>query len=130
MVAEAAEADAPLTVDTRPVIRAIETDRVRGVPPAVIARRFHTTLGQVALDVARLLRARTGIGRVVLSGGVFLNGLIAAEVETLLAADEFQVYCHRVVPPGDGGLCLGQLAVAAASASLPKERERVLGNTG
>ena len=129
-VAEASEADAPLTVDTRPVIRAIETDRVRGVPSAVIARRFHTTLGQVALDVARLLRARTGIGRVVLSGGVFLNGIIVAEVETLLAADGFQVYCHRVVPPGDGGLCLGQLAVAAASASPPEERERVLGNSG
>ena len=124
------ELAAPAIVDTRPLIRAIDEDRRRGVPSAVIARRFHTTLADVALDIGRALRARTGLKRVALSGGVFLNGLLTAEVETRLCEDGFQVYRHRVVSPGDGGLSLGQLAVAAASVSEPKERSRVLGNTG
>jgi hydrogenase maturation protein HypF len=113
---------ATLTVDTRPLIRAIEGDRQSGVPPASIARRFHTTLVAVVRDVARVLRDRTGLARAALSGGVFLNGILAAEVETQLAKDGFDVYRHRVVSPGDGGLSLGQLAVAAARIGPPKER--------
>ena len=127
---EASEPAAPLTVDTRPLIRAIEADRRAGVARAVIARRFHTTLAAVVGEVARLLRDRTGLSRAALSGGVFLNGILTAEVETLLASDGFAVYRHRVVSPGDGGLSLGQLAVAAASVAASKERSRVLGNTG
>jgi hydrogenase maturation protein HypF len=121
-IVEASERGAPLTVDPRPLIRAVEGDRVRGVPRAVIARRFHTTLAHVVLEVARLLRIRTGIERVVLSGGVFLNGILTAQAQTLLASDRFEVYRHRVVSPGDGGLSLGQLAVAAASVSQTGER--------
>ncbi len=127
---DASEPAAPLTVDTRPLIRAIEADRRAGIARAVIARRFHTTLTAIVGEVARLLRDRTGLSRVALSGGVFLNGILTAEVETLLASDGFAVYRHRVVSPGDGGLSLGQLAVAAASVAASKERSRVLGNTG
>lgn len=114
---DAPETTAPLTVDTRPLIRGIEHDRLAGMAPAVIARRFHSTLVNIVRDVAEVLRTRTGLLRVALSGGVFLNGILATEVETLLAADGFEVYRHRVVSPGDGGLSLGQLAVAAASIS-------------
>ena len=109
-----AEPDAPVVVDTRPMIRAIEEDCRRSVAPAVIARRFHATLGAVVRDVADLIRARTGLNRVALSGGVFLNAILTAEVETQLVESRFEVYRHRLVPPGDGGLSLGQLAVAAA----------------
>ena len=127
---EAAEPTAPLMVDTRPLIRGIEQDRRAGAMPAVIARRFHSTLAEIVRDVVQILGARTRLRQVVLSGGVFLNGILAAEVESLLAATGFEVYRHRVVSPGDGGLSLGQLAVAAAVVTAPKERSRVLGNTG
>lgn len=121
-LADAADPGAPLTVDTRAVIQAIVGDRQRCVPPADIARRFHTTLSDIAQAVARVLRVRSGVGRVALSGGVFLNGILTAELETRLAKDGFEVYRHRVVSPGDGGLSLGQLAVAAAMVGGGKER--------
>jgi hydrogenase maturation protein HypF len=113
-LSEPAEPDAPLVVDTRPLIRAIAEDCRRGVAPAAIARRFHATLGAVVRDVADLMRARTGLNRVALSGGVFLNAILTAEVETQLVESRFEVYRHQLVPPGDGGLSLGQIAVAAA----------------
>ena len=119
---EAAEPTAPLTVDTRPLIRGVEQDRRAGVMPAAIARRFHSTLAEIVTDVVRVLGSRTGLRRVALSGGVFLNGILAVQVESLLAAAGFAVYRHRVVSPGDGGLSLGQLAVAAAVVMAPKER--------
>ena len=56
-----------------------------------------------------------GLRVVVLSGGVFLNALLTGEVEASLNANGFCVYRHRLVPPNDGGLSLGQLAVAAAA---------------
>jgi hydrogenase maturation protein HypF len=119
---EAIDAATPMTIDTRPLIRAVDDDRRRGASPAVVARRFHTTLADVVRNVARILRARTAIARVVLSGGVFLNAILTVELETRLAEDGFEVYRHRVVSPGDGGLSLGQLAVAAARIAGPKER--------
>ncbi|MEO5568083.1 MAG: carbamoyltransferase HypF, partial [Gemmatimonadaceae bacterium] len=79
---DAQETGAPLTVDTRELFRTIAGDTRRGVLPADIARRFHTTLGDVAQAVVRRLRAQTGIARVALSGGVFLNGILTAELET------------------------------------------------
>jgi hydrogenase maturation protein HypF len=64
--------------------------------------------------VCHSLRAETGLDAVVLSGGVFLNALLTAEAAARLEGEGFRVYRHRQVPPNDGGLCLGQLAVAAA----------------
>ena len=56
---------------------------------------------------------RTGLQRVVLSGGTFMNGLLTGEVLRRLMRKGLAVYRHRLVPPNDGGLSLGQLAVAA-----------------
>jgi hydrogenase maturation protein HypF len=61
------------------------------------------------------IRQATGLGDVVLSGGVFLNALLTHEATARLTRDGFRVYRHRLVPPNDGGLSLGQLAIAAAS---------------
>ena len=104
----------PAVVDTRPLIRAIAADRLARVDPAVIARRFHRTLAAAATAVCKTIRESAELDRVVLSGGVFANAMLTAELETTLAVGGFQVYRHKIVPPGDGGLSLGQLAVAAA----------------
>jgi hydrogenase maturation protein HypF len=107
------EAD-PLVVDTRPVIRAVVTDVQSGTAVPVIARRFHATLVELIAAVCGRIRAGTGLDAVVLSGGVFLNALLTSEACARLARDGFRVYRHRLVPPNDGGLALGQVAVAAA----------------
>jgi hydrogenase maturation protein HypF len=100
-------------VDTRPLIRAVAEDAAAGVTAPVIARRFHTSMVEIITAVCDRIRADTGLGEVVLSGGVFLNALLTAEVCTRLEEVGFRVSRHRLVPPGDGGLSLGQLAVAA-----------------
>jgi hydrogenase maturation protein HypF len=64
--------------------------------------------------VCHQIRQATGLGIVVLSGGVFMNALLVAEVDARLLRDGFRVYRHQRVPPNDGGLSLGQLAMAAA----------------
>jgi hydrogenase maturation protein HypF len=101
-------------IDTRPMIRAVAAEATGGVAAAVIARKFHTTVVDLVAATCERIRRDTGIREVVLSGGVFLNVLLTREVTGRLARDGFQVYRHRRVPPNDGGLSLGQLAVAAA----------------
>jgi hydrogenase maturation protein HypF len=104
----------PYVIDTRPLIRAVVEDVNRKVESAVIARRFHATLVDVIGHVCNRLREETGLGVVVLSGGVFLNALLTCEVCAHLRQRMFRVYRHHLVPPNDGGLSLGQLAIAAA----------------
>jgi hydrogenase maturation protein HypF len=109
--------DAPLVVDTRPLIRAVVEEAEQGICAGQIARRFHSTLVELIAAVCAWIRQASGIEAVVLSGGVFLNALLTGEVGARLGSDGFRVYRHRVVPPNDGGLSLGQLAVAAACTS-------------
>jgi hydrogenase maturation protein HypF len=108
------ETPEPLVIDTRPMICAVAADVAKGVTAGLVARRFHSTLVELVAAVCGQLRGQTGIGYVVLSGGVFLNALLTREVQARLTADGFRAYRHRLVPPNDGGLSLGQLAVAAA----------------
>jgi hydrogenase maturation protein HypF len=108
-----AEAGGPFVVDTRPMIRAVADETTRGVSVPHIARRFHLTLVDLVARVCVRLRQECGLSAVVLSGGVFLNALLTGEVTTRLAREGFRVHRHRLVPPSDGGLSLGQLAVAA-----------------
>ena len=108
-------AEDSLVVDTRPMIRAVAHDVARGVAPVCIARRFQTTMVDLIATVCGVLRDQTGINVVALSGGVFLDALLTSEASGRLADDGFRVYRHRLVSPGDGGLSLGQLAIAAAT---------------
>src|SRR5262249_46830116 len=112
--------EATLVVDTRPLIRAVAADVARPTEAARIARRFHSALVEIIAAVCNRLRATTGKRTAVLSGGVFLNALLTREVSARLAVAGFQVYRHRLVPANDGGLSLGQLAIAAAHHSGPE----------
>ena len=99
-------------IDARPVIHAVVDDRRRGISPARIARRFHEAvidlIGSACSDL------RDASNHVVLSGGVFQNAIITSGAVERLTAQGFVVHRHREVPPNDGGLALGQLAIAAA----------------
>jgi hydrogenase maturation protein HypF len=103
-----------LLLDPAPVVRRVIADVARGESLGAIARRFHDGLAEGVTEVCLRIRARTGIDRVVLSGGVFVNGRLSATAAHRLEQARFHVHRHRVVPPNDGGLCLGQLAVLAA----------------
>jgi len=102
----------PLQLDFSPLFPDILADLKSGIPTAVIAQRFHVTVAAAAVDVClRLSRAR-GLERVVLSGGVFQNRLLSEMVYTALANQGLQVFTHRLSPPNDGCIALGQAAVA------------------
>ena len=100
-------------LDWRPLVAALLADRARGEAVPRIAARFHQALVDGALAVARLAAA-DGIARVALSGGCFQNRLLSERLAASLRADHFDVLLHRAVPPNDGGIALGQIAVAAA----------------
>ncbi|WP_437965154.1 carbamoyltransferase HypF [Sorangium sp. So ce260] len=103
----------PAVIDFGPLIDAVLGDRRDGVPPGIIAARFHAAL----VDVAEALAAASGLGRVVLAGGCFQNAILAASIRERLAARGVEVYTPRLYPPGDGGLSLGQVFVAARSSA-------------
>lgn len=107
-----------VSINTQPLIRDIARAMQLGHPVALIARRFHRTMAEMIATTVNLLRDETGIANVVLSGGVFCNALLCAEASARLRQHGFRVYLHHRVPPNDGGLCLGQLAVAAAHESF------------
>ena len=103
-------------LDTRPLVRALCADAAAGVSRAAIARGFMDALARCALEQCRALNP--GRLPVVLSGGVFLNQYLLREVTRLLEGDGYAVYSHRRVSPGDEGVPLGQLAVAARRSAL------------
>jgi hydrogenase maturation protein HypF len=114
-----------LTCDPSPVLAGIIADVRAGVPAGSTAARFHRSVAGLVLRVCRVARERHRIGTVALSGGVFANSLLSAGCSRLLREDGFAVLSHRLVPPNDGGLALGQLMIAArADAPEPTEPPR------
>ncbi|HXB36952.1 MAG TPA: carbamoyltransferase HypF [Acidimicrobiales bacterium] len=100
-----------------PVLRAIVADQRAGLATGAMAAGFHAAVARAVGDAATSVRARTGIEVVALSGGVFQNTLLLGLARGELAARGFTVLTHRQLPPNDGGLALGQAAVAAARAN-------------
>jgi hydrogenase maturation protein HypF len=108
-------------IDPRPVLRAIVADLRDGRQVGDIACGFHVAVARLIADSAQRVRSLTGIDCVALSGGVFQNVLIARLARTELARRHFTVLTHRLVPPNDGGLALGQAVIASsAEAGLPE----------
>jgi hydrogenase maturation protein HypF len=103
---------------------AASEDAQGGISAAIIARRFHSTLVRLITATCDRIRGQCGLNTVALSGGVFLNALLTRETVAALSDRGFRVVRHRLVPPNDGGLSLGQIAIAAASlAGNPVEGE-------
>jgi hydrogenase maturation protein HypF len=100
-------------LDPAPVLRSAVADLRGGVPVELIAARFHRAVAAAVAELCRAARDGGGPRTVALSGGVFANAVLDEECAARLEADGFTVLRHRQVPPGDGGLALGQLVVAA-----------------
>ena len=103
-----------MPIDTAPVVEAAAEDCRAGVDPAVIAGAFHAGLAGMIAGVCERLRDSTGVGTAALSGGVFQNQLLVELTVPLLEAAGFEVLLHFQVPPNDGGISLGQVAVGRA----------------
>ena len=104
----------PLILDVGPMLRAIVHDLQEGVPSSLIAGRFHRSVAELLVAICRVAREQTGLKEVALSGGVFQNRLLFEQLLGRLEELNFTVYRNQIVPPNDGGLSLGQAAVAAA----------------
>jgi hydrogenase maturation protein HypF len=100
-------------IDTRPLFAALIEDLRKGLAVGIISRRFHNGLVEVFARLAGLLRERTALNRVCLSGGTFQNAYLLEHLCARLGASGFEVFTHAEVPTGDGGLSLGQAVVAA-----------------
>jgi hydrogenase maturation protein HypF len=110
----------PLRMVATPLWRELMKDLRNDVSTARIAARFHAGVAAGFVQAAARARAVTGAARVALSGGCMHNRRLARLLRAGLEAEGFEVFQHRQVSPGDGGLSYGQVAVAAATL----ERER------
>ncbi len=100
-------------IDAAPVLAALTDDLRDGCPSGPIAAGFHVAVARLIGDAADRLRQKSGAHPVALSGGVFQNVLLLRLARRELAARDHHVLTHRLVPPNDGGLALGQAVVGA-----------------
>jgi len=101
-------------IATSPLITAIFEEVRAGADHARVARRFHQSVADLVSDTCVRLRESTGVNVVALSGGVFQNRLLVELVVPRLSANGFTELRHRQVPPNDGGISLGQVAIGRA----------------
>jgi hydrogenase maturation protein HypF len=94
------------------VIKGIVRDLVKDEEKSKIAAKFHNTIAQMINEVCKSLRKEYGLNSVCLSGGVFQNIFLLDRAYDLLTDSQFKVYTHHRVPTNDGGISLGQAAIA------------------
>ncbi len=108
-----AKHDGMWEVRVGPLLEAILNDIGSGVPVQEIGLRFHETIARLTRDVVVRAARETGISRVALSGGCFQNRLLLRRTMPLLREAGLEILLHRQVPCNDGGISLGQAAIAA-----------------
>ena len=97
-------------LDTAEMMKNLVRERLAGGSPEMLACAFHRTLAEMTAEACGRIRAETGLDVCALSGGVFQNVLFLEEVLARLERAGFRVLRHRLVPPNDGGIALGQAA--------------------
>jgi hydrogenase maturation protein HypF len=100
-------------IEPSSVIVQVVEDLYNNVSRARISAKFHNTVARIILDVCERIRKDEGLPRVALSGGVFQNLFLLRKSLMLLEKQGFEAYIHRIVPPNDGGISLGQVVVAS-----------------
>ena len=108
------EGDGPLEISLRRMMRQLVADLRRGVGVGVLSAKFHNTLAEALLATAQAARDKSRLNVVALSGGVFCNRYLTDRLVERLREEAFEVLLNRDVPSNDGGLALGQAAIAAA----------------
>ena len=106
------ESTEPMQIDLRPAIGEVVRDVHERKPVGVIASRFHNTIAAIIAEVCRRIRESEKLDRVCLSGGTFQNIYLLQRATAVLRELGFEVFLHSAVPPNDGGISLGQAAIA------------------
>jgi hydrogenase maturation protein HypF len=100
-------------LDFRPLLQSIVRDRIRGRSVSEIARAFQLGLAHGLRDAVVSVCKSYDLKHVVLSGGVFQNKLLLKDMKSLLETERLEIWTNHAVPPNDGGISLGQAAMAA-----------------
>jgi hydrogenase maturation protein HypF len=103
-----------IVIEPAPVFEAILLDLGAGVPVPEIASAFHNTVAGMIVGLAGRLARREACNGIVLSGGVFQNRFLLERLLGDTQSGRERWYQHRLVPPNDGGLSLGQIQIGAA----------------
>jgi hydrogenase maturation protein HypF len=103
----------PWILDFGPTLHAILHERRKGLRTSEISAKFHNTVAAAIVETCRYIRGQRDLNIVALSGGVFQNELLARRTIGALRSRHFTVFTNTAVPANDGGLALGQAAVAA-----------------
>ncbi len=104
----------PVLVDPHPIITGVVRDIEKGVPSSMVSGKFHATLMAMFTDLCQVIRKKTGLSRVALSGGCFQNAILLSGLSKRLGERGFHVLTHEKVPANDGGIALGQAVIADA----------------
>jgi hydrogenase maturation protein HypF len=89
-----------------------------GIEKSCISAKFHNTIVKLNVDIAKRIKEKTTLNKVVLSGGSFQNRILLERSENELIKNGFEVYSQSEIPSNDGGIALGQLAIAAKQRSI------------
>jgi len=100
-------------LDFRPLLSSLVQDRLRGRAPKEIARAFQSGIAEGLAEAVHRVGEKRAMRTAVLSGGVFQNELLLADLKPLLERTGIELWTNRAVPPNDGGISLGQAAIAA-----------------
>jgi hydrogenase maturation protein HypF len=103
-------------LDPAPLIAAMLADVDSGIDRSMIAAGFHEAFGRATVALAALTATAAGLPTVALTGGVFQNARLTEVVESGLRSEGFTVLVHATIPPNDGGISIGQAAIAAFTA--------------
>lgn len=104
-------------LDVGPMFKEVTQDIMKKEPKEKIAYRFHYTIAEMIKRVCLLLRNKTRINEVVLSGGVFQNKVLLKLSSDLLYEEGLRVFTHKKLSPSDSSIALGQAAIVNFPAS-------------
>jgi hydrogenase maturation protein HypF len=96
----------------------ILSDLDQGISIGLISGKFHNTIVKIIVEQVQKISKKTGLKKVVLSGGSFQNRILIKKTEDSLRDVNFAVFSQSVIPSNDGGIALGQLAIAAKRREL------------
>ncbi len=107
------KANEPFQIDLRKMIKQIIADTHERNASGIISAKFHNTIAAALLEMAKQTRESSKLNTVALSGGVFCNRYLTNRLVKLLKENSFSVLFNRDVPSNDGGISIGQAAIAA-----------------
>jgi len=102
------------SIPIKPIVKAVVSDIKAGKAAGLISARFHNTLVKISLQTCLNIRKKTKLNKVVLSGGSFQNKYLSENLINALTEEGFEVFNQQKIPSNDGGISLGQIAIASA----------------